>query len=223
MHRTPTPATSTSRGGLSRERIARGALELLDREGVDALTMRRLAAELGVGTMTLYGYFRTKEELIDAAVDAATEEAGVRVRGSTWREQLGNLMRDVRRELARHPAGVRIRLSRPLLSPGALRITEAGMRVLESAGFGKRRAARAYETLLVYTLGFATFCSPDSPEDVKRQARAAVAALPRDEYPAVTGAGRELTETLFGDAQFEFGLERLLDGLEASPSGSERR
>jgi AcrR family transcriptional regulator len=222
LPRTTPGDPSTSRGALSRERIARSALELLDREGVEALTMRRLAAELGVGTMTLYGYFRTKEELIDAAVDAVIEEAGVRIRGRTWRDQLANLMRDVRRELARHPAGVRIRLSRPLISPGALRVTEAGMRVLESAGFDKRQAARAYESLLVYTLGFATFCSPESAEAVKRQARAALAVLPPEEYPAVTGAGRELTETLFGDAQFEFGLERLLDGLEAVLSASKR-
>lgn len=177
--------------------------------------MRRLAAELGIGTMTLYGYFRTKDELIDAAVDAAVAEVPINRGGGTWKEQLRELMRGVHESLVRHPSGVRIRLSRPMLSPRALQITEAALAVLEDAGFDRAEATRAYRALFTYTFGFATFNSPERPEEAKRHTKVALTALSTDDYPALSGAASEAAETVAGNAQFEFGLERLLDGLEA--------
>lgn len=199
---------------LSRERIAHAALELADREGLESLSMRRLAAELGVGTMTLYGYFRSKDELIDAAVDAATDEAPIAIGGGTWKEQLRRLMRGVHEHLGRHPSGVRIRLVRPMLSPRALQITEAGLTILEGAGFDRANAARAYRALFTYTFGFASFNSPENPEEAKRRTKAALTALPPDEYPTLSEAASEAADTVAGDAQFGFGLDRLLDGLD---------
>src|SRR4051812_50158042 len=70
-----------SRLGLSRERIVEGAIELLDRDGLDVFSMRRLAEELGVGTMTIYGYFRGKDELLDAVVGAGGGRVARRVSG----------------------------------------------------------------------------------------------------------------------------------------------
>ena len=105
--------TATPNRSLSREGIARTALELVDAHGVEALSMRRLATELGVGTMTLYGYFRSKDELVAAVVDAATAEAPVRVADGPWRDQLRELMLGVRRTLAEHPSGVELRLRGP--------------------------------------------------------------------------------------------------------------
>ena len=186
-----------------------------DREGLEALSMRTLAAKLGVGTMTLYGYFRSKEELLDAAVDVAVEDVGVRTGTGSWKDQLRELMRGIREGLARHPGGIRLRLARPILSPGALRFTEAGLQILERAGFAREDAVRAYQTLFFYTFGVASFGSPEAPEEVKRYARAALMALPPAEYPNLTAAAREAPEALAGDEQFEFGLDRLLEGLEA--------
>jgi AcrR family transcriptional regulator len=201
--------------GLTRERIARVALELADREGLDALSMRRLASELSIGTMTLYGYFRTKDELLDAAVDVAAAEAPVSLGGGTWREQLTDLMRGVLEHLRRHPAGVRIRLARPMLSPQALRVTEAAFLVLASAGFDRGAAARGYRALFTYTFGFASFNSPEDPAAARRYAVMAIDALPSEEYPTLSRAASEAADTFADDSQFEFGLERLLDGLEA--------
>jgi AcrR family transcriptional regulator len=200
---------------LSRERIAAAALEIAEREGLDAVSMRRLARELAVGPMTLYRYFRSKDELIDAAVDAAAQEVEVNVGGGPWKQELRKLMRAVRETLERHPVGIRLRLTRPILSHGALRITEAGMEILAGAGFDRAGAARAYRALFVYTFGFASFGSPDHPEDIKRHTQAALIALPPDEYPMLSAAASEAAETMAGEAQFEFGLDRLLDGLEA--------
>src|SRR3954447_11713640 len=95
---------------LTRESIATAALALADREGIDALSMRRLAAELGVGTMTLYGYFRSKDELIDAALDIAGGDAGPRPRGSGWKEELRSVLQATYRNLRRHPSLVQLRL-----------------------------------------------------------------------------------------------------------------
>ena len=165
--------------------------------------------------MTLYGYFRTKDELLDAVVDAAVAEAApVSVGTGTWKEQLGNLLRGIHENLGRHPSGVRIRLVRPMLSPQALQITEAALQILEGAGFGRAEATRAYRALFTYTFGFASFNSPERPDEAKRHTKAALTALSPDDYPTLTGAASEAAETVAGEAQFEFGLERLLDGLE---------
>lgn len=186
--------------------------------------MRRLASELGVGTMSLYRHFRSKHELLSALVDAAAAESPVAVDlGGQWKEQLRQLMRGVRATLARHPIAIGLRLQAPLLSPGALRVTEAGMQILERAGFDRAAAAHAYRALFLYTFGFAAFNSPDAPEEVKRRARGALAALPPDEYPALSAAAADAAETMAGDEQFEFGLDRMLAGLEAALPQRQRR
>src|SRR4051795_7522907 len=85
----PPPRRRRGRPGrYSREQIAQAALELVDQEGVEALTMQRLAQRLGAGTMTLYGYFRGRDDLLDAVVDAAVHGAELPRSPGPWREQL---------------------------------------------------------------------------------------------------------------------------------------
>jgi AcrR family transcriptional regulator len=98
-------ADPASRLGLSRERILDAALALFDVEGVDALTMRRLAAELGVGTMTLYGYFRRKEDLLDAIVDRGAERVAAAGSEGPWKQRLRELVLELRRRGRRSLAG----------------------------------------------------------------------------------------------------------------------
>src|SRR4051812_33187836 len=105
---------------LSRDEVAGRALEFLDEHGLDGLSMRRLAGELGVGTMTLYGWFRSKDELLDAVVDAAVAEHGPPEMDGPWQDRLRELMRFTREALGRHPAVVRLRAERPILRPEAL-------------------------------------------------------------------------------------------------------
>src|SRR3954447_2104427 len=147
--------TSSSRGRprtFDRDLAARTALALVDREGLAALTMRRLARELGTGTMSLYRHFRNKDELLDAVVDLASREGleHLVLRGD-WQARLRTLARALYDGLTRHPGLVQVRLSRPMLSPGALRTTDIAMQVLLDAGFAPRRAAHAYRTLFLYT------------------------------------------------------------------------
>src|SRR4051794_14245947 len=208
-------AQTATRARLSPEQVAAAALELLDRDGLDALSMRRLAERLGVGTMTLYGYFRNKDELLDAVVDAAVDEREPFSFEGTWQDQIRRLMRGSRRNLGRHPGLVKVRADRPVLQPEALRFAETGMTILRRAGFGPRDAARAFRLLFTYVFGYVSFSPDESAERARRDSRAATAALPADEYPALHESGEELAEAMAGQETFDFGLDRIIDGLEA--------
>jgi AcrR family transcriptional regulator len=224
---TKTSGAPGSRRGLSRERIVHGALELLDRKGLDAFSMRTLAAELGVGTMTIYGYFRSKDELLDAVVDTGGEAIAQRVfaaggRGS-WKVRMKELMIGIRESLMAHPGIVELRFRRPLLSPGALSLTEIGMRALRDAGFSNREAGRIYRILFVYTFGFCAFGpGPRSAPD-REQSVAALRALPVDRYPTLVEGAVEASESMADQALYEVGLDALLDGLEVKPPSSAAR
>jgi AcrR family transcriptional regulator len=214
--RRPTAAASTAaRSPLSRERIAQVGLELLEHEGLEALSMRRLADELGVGTMTLYGYVDGKEDLLDAVIDHGAAEFGLPPARGSWREQLSELAHALHRVLVARPHLARLRLTRPIVTPGAFRFTERGMQALGEAGFDRAEAAQAFRCLFVWVFGSASFNAETRAEDARRESRAAIARLPPGEYPAVTAAIDELPATLSGEEQFAYGLERLLDGFEA--------
>jgi AcrR family transcriptional regulator len=201
---------------LSRERIAAAALALVDREGLEALSMRRLAQELGTGTMTLYGYVRDKDDLLDAVIDAAAAESPAwGEHDGPWRARLTSAMRELRRGLERHPVLIQLRLRRPIMTPGALRGTEAGLQALVEAGLDPAGAARAFRTLFLYTFGFAAFAVEGSREERHAQVRAAFAVLPPADYPLLTASIEAIADVMGGDEQFEFGLAQLLDGIEA--------
>jgi AcrR family transcriptional regulator len=202
--------------GLSRGRIARAALELVDRDGLEGLTMQRLAERMGVGTMTLYGYFRSKDELLDAIVDAAVGDPESRVGDGSWRERLSQLAHNAHRRLAEHPALVQIRLRQPVLRPEALRFGEAGLDILHGAGFDSADAAQAYRLLFTYVVGFAALSPERTLAQQRRQAAAAIALLPPEEYPNLHRAAEEASKAMAGEEAFEYGLERILDGLDAA-------
>lgn len=206
----------TKRVPLSRERIAKAGLELADREGVDGLSMRRLAERLGVGTMTLYGHFRDKQELLDAVNDAAVAEAEVpRLRGS-WRQRIHQLIAHSRELFARHPCVVEIWARQPVLGTGALRWVEAGLETLEGAGFEPEDAVKAFRLLVVYTYGFTLFSRPRSDAIAHESTRAALASLPEELYPRLREAAGPFAAAMAGEDAFAFGLDRILDGFEAS-------
>jgi AcrR family transcriptional regulator len=195
---------------LSRDRILRAALETVDEEGFDALSMRRLARRLDVWPMSIYRYFRDKDELLDALADSAAVGLEVPSVRASWRNQMKSLLREARRVLGSDLAS---RLPRAMVSPGLLRMSEAGLAILEQAGFDKRQAATAWRALLSYTFGFST---TSMTGDAARRTRAAIAALPEDDFPSLHAAADELAAVLAADDEFDHGLDSLLDGIEAS-------
>ena len=213
--RAPGRRARRPRGEISRERIIEAALASAERGlDLDEITMRELAAELDVGTMTLYGYFRSKEELLDAVLDASVTEGSLSATGS-WRERATALARGMRAYLERHPALVQIRLRQTMTRPRQFRVTEQVVRALVDAGLPRDEAARAFRLIFTYVFGYAAF-SPDAAADTARaEVRTSLAALPPDEYPLLTSMVDEAVAAAAGDEQFDFGLELILDGVEA--------
>ena len=201
---------------LSRERILAAALEVVEREGLDALSMRRLAQELDVWPMSVYRYFRDKDELLDAVASSAAESAVLPRGRASWRAQMRELLHEARRAVGADPSGLASRLPRAILAPGLLRISDAGLAILDRAGFAKQDAASAWRALLSYTFGFAMSSPAADPADAARRTRAAIAGLAEDEYPALSGAADELAAVLGGEDEFDRGLDRILDGMAAT-------
>lgn len=215
----PAAVSQQTRPRLSRDQVAQAALELADSDGLEALSMRALADRLDVGTMTLYGYFRNKDELLDAVVDAAVGEGTLPEPDGDWKEQLRTVVLYARASLLRHPSLVELRVRRPVLRPEALRFSERCLAILRSAGFDVREGTAAFRLIFTYTFGFAALSPAGSTEDDRRTAFAALAALPPDEYPALAEARAEASEAMGGEDVFEYGLDRILDGLEARLAG----
>ncbi len=213
------------RGGgrepLDPDRIVAAALRILDTEGLDALTIRRLATELGAGAMTLYWHVQNKDELLDLVADRVTAEIAIPSDGS-WRERAEAMALAFRDVLLRHPAAIPFMSDRPILGPGALRVMDAALGVFRAAGFSDDDAADAYFTVSNYVSGFCTWQAvavrlPGQPgatqRDAGAMAREYVGRLPADRYPNLV----PLAPRMFGaslDQRFRFGLESLLDGLE---------
>lgn len=181
---------------------------------LDAVTMRELAETLGVGTMTLYGYFRTKDELIDATLDRAADEVELPSPEGPWKAQLRSLVGEVYRVLRKYPVGVQVRARRPILSSGVLRTTDAAMGIMAQAGLDKRQAARSWRVLFIYTFGFVTFTPEPVTDELTREWGARLAALDVRELPWLGDALPEAIEAMTGSRQFYNGLDLILDGIE---------
>jgi AcrR family transcriptional regulator len=207
-----------ARPSFTRDELARAALRFIDRHGLDALTMRALAAEVGMGTMSLYRYFDTKEALLDAVTEAAMPAfTGPRPDAGDWRAEIRRVFTDLLQGLERHPALVRLRLERVPRTSGALGWTEAVLRLLRSAGFSRREAVSAYRALYTYTFGFAAFAAAETR--AREAIEGELAALPTDQFPLIVASVGDLVATLGSRRQFEFGLRRLLDGLAQGING----
>ena len=150
---------------LSRERILRTALDLVESEGLAALSMRRLAEELDVWPMSVYRYFQDKDALLDAIAASAAGDVKLSHGSATWREQVRDLLHEARGAMGATPSELADRWSRAFLTPGALRLSEAALAALESAGFSKEEAATAWRALWSYSFGFSMFALAPTPAE----------------------------------------------------------
>jgi len=140
---------------------------IMDAHGTEALTMRRLADELAMGTMALYRYFETKNDLVDAAIEIVAPEIELPDAGAgSWKEQLESLARSLFRAGRRHPSLARERFSRPLQGPSANRVTDRAISLLLEAGLSKEEAAAAFKALLIHSLGAAAIANAEAVSEV---------------------------------------------------------
>ena len=204
-------------GSLTRDDVIEGALQIVDRHGLEALTMPALARHLGTGVMTLYGHIDNKADLVDALADRVL--AGIEpvdTSSQDWQQSLAAWMRHLRQVLLRHPALGAVLAARGLTTPSVFHHLEACLGVLRRADIGPQTAVEIYYALLTYTLGFVAWEIPRvhrQPEAAyAQQWQDALASLPIAEYPTLHELSEELQQVA-GNPQFETGLNALLDGL----------
>lgn len=206
------------RAGITRQAILQAAMRLADREGLAALSMRRLGAELGVEAMTLYHHIPNKSALLDGMVEQVVSEATPPSFGnSSWREGLRDYAHSLLAALSAHPNVVPLFMSQPATTPRNLRTMEAALDTLHSAGFELRRALDVVHSLTGFVLGHvATQTGADraGPQGEPDQV-ADLSAIDPETYPLLSQALRtgEKRDTI---SRFDFALEALLSGFDAA-------
>jgi AcrR family transcriptional regulator len=215
---------------LSREQIVTEAVRLLDSEGVDALSMRRLGARLDTAATSLYRHVASKEELIELAVDEVYGEMPTPGPGTPegWRDAAAAGAREMRAVILRHPWIVSVlgEVGLAYLGPNMMRYSEGMLGVFTAAGFGLEDADRAFGTLSAYVVGTATGEAAwlvKLARSGRTEAEWAAGLWPAAEaaarpYPLLSAfytALRGKPAPATRDADFDFGVARVLDGLEA--------
>ena len=214
------------RRSLNADRIIEAGMTLLDRDGLDGLSMRRLGVELGSGATSVYWHVPSKDALLDLVVDRLMEEANAATRnapGSTWRAELAAHAMALRVVLERHAAAAALLSTRAPVGPEGLRFMEGVMSALADAGFGGRQRALAYAALTGYTIGQVILEQRRAPTDRGPRSTTGnqlqrlgilLRGVPRGRFPGVFESAADLAE-LTDEEAFEYGLQRMLDGLEA--------
>jgi TetR/AcrR family transcriptional regulator, tetracycline repressor protein len=206
---------------LTRERVVAEALAVIAQDGAQALTMRGLAARLGVVPGALYHHVGNKQQLQDLLLDGVLAEVDVHLDPSLgWPDQLKLLAHRLRQVLEDHPGVAAILKTRDPLGPHSLALAEAFLAPLQAAGFGDREAGLAFFLLVDYTIGFAV-SSPRTSINEQRVRDAAIRtqlheffrSLPPDRFPALVTLGEHVWVDN-RDERFTAGLDVLVDGLE---------
>jgi AcrR family transcriptional regulator len=204
---------------LSRERVLRAAIAHADAGGFEALSMRKLAEELGVAPMALYRHVANKDDLVDGMVDVVFSEIDLPSGGEDWRMAMHQRAISVRDVLMRHRWAIGLMESRTHPGPANLRHHDAVLGSLRAGGFDIVMAAHAYSLLDSYIYGFALTKMNlpfENSEEVGEVAESMLEPFPLGEYPNLVEI---LTEHVMKPGydyadEFEYGLDLILDGLE---------
>ena len=214
-------AAEDRRPQLTRERVVAEALAVIAEEGVQALTMRSLAARLGVVPGALYHHVRNKQQLQDLVLDGVLAEVDFHV-GHTqpWTEQITVLAQRLRAVLEDHPGVAALLKTRDPLGPHSLALAEAFLMPLQAAGFPDREAGLAFFLVVDYTVGFAVSSPRTSVNEqrvrdtaIRTQLHEFFRSLPPERFPALVALGEHVWLDN-RDERFAAGLDVLVDGLE---------
>jgi AcrR family transcriptional regulator len=219
---------SVPRPQLSRDVVVNAALKVVEAEGGDALTMRRVAEQIGVSASSLYGYVANKEELVQLVLERIIEEIPFPPTGGGWQDMLRQFAREMLGVFRRHPGVAGLTLGRVPFGPSMLAGAERILAELRSAGIPDQVAAFAGDLGSLYVGAFAyeqEVTPVAEPGDFAAQAAAWLSSLPRDQFPnTVALAGKLVAGS--ADDRFEWGLDVILRGLASyltSPPTAEAR
>ena len=209
--------------GLSRESTLRAALEIIDEDGVEGLSMRRLGRALGRDPMSLYRHTTTKAELLDSVAETVLAELSVDVADSDWEAQLRTVARQFRGLALAHPNVIPLLVTRPLGTPivmrplGTLRPLEAILELLIRAGFSEVDALHVYRSFYGFIQGHVLNELQElveNHEETDDLLRLGLHRLPIREFPRLRSLATVLA-AYDGAAELERGIDTLLTGLHA--------
>jgi AcrR family transcriptional regulator len=211
----------STRRSLTRERVVAEALAVISADGAQALSMRAIAARLGVVPGALYRHVRSKEQLYDLVLDAVLAEVDCQADpGAPWVAQVAALARRLRTVLEDHPGIAALLKARDPVSPASLTLAEAFLAPLGAAGLPARQAALAFRLVYDYTVGFALgdLTSPAERRlrdaTTRQELHAFLRSLPASRFPTLADYG-PLAWDNDRDERFSSGLDTLLRGLQA--------
>ncbi|TWS17728.1 TetR/AcrR family transcriptional regulator [Tsukamurella asaccharolytica] len=210
---------------LTRDRVVAAAVELADATGLAAVTMRAVAGTLAVEAMSLYNHVKNREDLLDGMVDAVFAEIPIPAPSPQWRPALHAIAGQTRAALQRHPWAIGMLDSRATPGSATLRRQDFVLGVLLEAGFSAAGAVRAVAVLDSYVYGSALTeksLALAGDRTVAEAAEELISTVSASEYPNLLAVARERaggTATDSYDAEFEFGLTLLLDGLRPGARG----
>jgi len=206
---------------LDRKKVVRAALRLLDKTGLDGLTLRKLAGELDVQAPALYWHFKNKQELLDEMATHVLVESVGRMLPGTQRDWPAWAMRfgqEMRRMLLRHRDGAKMFSGTYLTDSSVFESMEFTLRKFVDAGFSLQDALCAFKTIYCYTVGFTIEEQAVCPRPGKRDPRYDLGKraqrIDPERFPLALASGDEMYNF---DQQFEKGLRIIIRGL--SPSG----
>jgi AcrR family transcriptional regulator len=212
------PSLLATRVPLSRDHVLRAAVELADEVGIESLSMRRLAQQLGVEAMSLYHHVRNKQDLLGGMLDIVYAEIEAPSTGGAWRTAMRRSAMSFHRVLLRHPWACSLFMTP--LDPGPARLGYMNnvLGRLRSAGFSADMTHQAYHALDSHIVGFTLWVLPylafakEQPDYAERFLR----ELPAAELPhLIEHIGVHMAPERPGEiGAFEFGLDLILDGLE---------
>jgi AcrR family transcriptional regulator len=209
---------------LSRRAVTDRALKLADADGLDTLTIRKLAQDLGVTPMALYWHFRSKEDLLEGVAERVWGEIDVNVDHSApWPDQLAGLLKSLVNVLRAHPSAPRLVLEHEKRNEAALRATEVTLEVLRGAGFDPRYASEIARsalwtgiTLVMSEPGYHPELSDADHAEQLRRARIELAMLPAARYSRLIECAAPMTACDDPEFHYRLGIELFIDGVRAA-------
>jgi AcrR family transcriptional regulator len=221
----PAP-TIEPRAPLSKERVLRAAVEFADANGIEALSMRRLAKELGVEAMSLYNHVANKDEILAGIVEIVASEVEVPADPANWKASIRQSAISAHDAFIRHRWACPLMMSTVAMIPSRMRWMEGLLATLRQAGFSPNLTHHAYHALDSHITGF-TLWQVSMPFETKAElvdlAEGFLQQIPADEYPYVIEHAEQhiAPSSPDGKSEFEFGLDLILDGLERLRETSE--
>jgi AcrR family transcriptional regulator len=202
---------------LTRDRILRAAMKLADEGGIKAVSMRKVAQELGVEAMSLYNHVASKDDIVDGIVDLVATEIDVAPDNAEWKVAMRRRVISAHEVLLEHPWAANLWMSGETVGGARLLYADAVLRGFREAGFSEELTYHAFHVIQSHVMGFTMYVASFdfAVEELEALATEFLETFPADEYPDLALHIRQHAEPgEEHEGTFEFGLDLVLDGLE---------